>query len=209
MAGDHQSISAFDLDDDGHLEILYTTSNPGRLYVISGDGGILRQWDSDDWKLGNSPVVIDSDGDGSLEGFFGSRSKSLIRLRMSDLRVLGRRDGWVQCGCYTSALDVDDDGQWDLFAGSGDDGLAKGVLHRYDPASLQSRWSFKTNDNASMPDPVLVDLNGDGRVEIVKSVDNYHRDEAFDSVAAYSHDGGAPVEGRRTLWRGFAERGRS
>ena len=65
----------------------------------------------------------------------------------------------------TSALDVDGDGRWDLFAGSGDDKLAKGALHRYDPITLQSLWSFKTDDNASSADPVLADIDDDGKVE--------------------------------------------
>ena len=107
------------------MEIIYTTSSPGRLYVLDGEGNVKRQWTSEDGKLGNSAVVLDADHDGVLDGFFGTRTKHLVRLNMADLTVLGRRTGWVQCGCYTSAMDVDHDGQWDLFAGSGDDHRSK------------------------------------------------------------------------------------
>jgi len=190
LEGDQQSVSAYDLDGDGQFEILYTVSNPGRLYVLSHTGKVLNQWDADDWKLGNSAVIIDADGDGTLEGFLGSRSRYLIRLNMKQLVPIARRDGWGgQCGCHTSALDVDNDGRWDLFAGSGDDHAAKGVLHRYDPVSLKSAWSFKTNDNASSADPVLADIDGDGRVEVIKSVDNYAGDDAHDAVYAFETDG--------------------
>ena len=102
-----------------------------------------------------------------LDGLFGSRSKYLLRLNMSDLTQTKRRTDWVQCGCFTTAMDVDNDGRWDFFAGSGDDISGKGVLHRYDPVTLETIWSHKTNDNASSADPVLADIDGDGQVEIL------------------------------------------
>jgi len=194
MAGDQQSILAYDLDRDGNVEIVYTTSSPGRLYVLDGEGNVKRQWTAEDGKLGNSAVVLDADHDGILDGFFGTRTKHLVRLNMADLTLLGRRTGWVQCGCYTSAMDVDHDGQWDLFAGSGDDHRSKGQLVRYDPLSLKTIWKYDTDDNASSADPVLVDIDGDGQVEIVKSVDNYAHDDAHDAVYAFETDG-------KLLWK--------
>jgi len=187
--GDQQSNTVYDLDGDGDFEIIYSTSGPGRFYVLDHTGQLLRQWDSGDSKLGNTPVIIDADGDGQLDGFFGSRYKYLLRLNMSDLSLTERRSGWVQCGCQTTAMDVDQDGRWDLFAGSGDDSHGKGVLHRYDPITLKSVWSFKTNDNASSADAVLVDIDGDGRVEVIKSVDNYRGDDAHDAIYALETDG--------------------
>jgi len=189
LGGASQSISAYDLDGDGDFEILYSVSGPGRLYVLDHAGNLLRQWDSGDSKLGNSTVIVDADGDGKLDGLFGSRSKYLLRLNMADLTLTKRRSGWVQCGCQTTAMDVDRDGRWDFFAGSGDDSNAKGVLHRYDPVTLKTVWSYKTNDNASSADPVLVDIDGDGQVEIIKSVDNYAHDDAHDAIFAFETDG--------------------
>ncbi len=189
LTGSSQSLAAYDLDGDGNVEILYSVSSPGRLYVLDHSGKVLRQWDSGDWKLGNSAVIVDADGDGKLDGLFGSRSRYLLRLNMSDLTLSQRRSGWVQCGCQTTAMDVDRDGRWDFFAGSGDDSDGKGVLHRYDPVTLKSVWSYKTNDNASSADPVLVDIDGDGQVEVIKSVDNYAGDDAHDAVYAFETDG--------------------
>ncbi len=191
--GDYQSVSAYDLDGDGACEILYATSNPGRLYVLDRAGEALKSWDADDHKLGNAPVVIDGDGDGVLDGYFGSRNKYLIRLNMRDLTLVRRRGDWVQCGCHTSAMDVDGDGRWDLFAGRGDiNAPVKGSLHRYDPVSLESAWAFPTGHSAASSDPVLIDLDGDGRVEVVQSVHNY-RDDPRQGVSAYDVDG-------RRLW---------
>lgn len=194
LAGDQQSVAVFDTDGDGRFEILYSVSSPGRLYEIDPAGKVQRYFDSGDSKLGNSPVVLDADGDGKLEAFFGSRTRFLLRVNLQDFVLDRRRAGWVQCGCYTSAMDVDSDGKWDLFAGSGDDSRAKGVLVRYDPHTLQNVWSFQTDDNASSADAVLVDLDGDGRVEIVKSVDNYAGDEAHDAIYAIKTDG-------KMLWK--------
>ena len=190
LKGDQQSISAFDLDGDGNPELLYSVSGPGRLYVLDFFGNVLKSWDSGDWKLGNSAVILDGDGDGVLEGYFGTRNKYLVQVNMQKFDLIKRRSDWTQCGCHTSAMDVDGDGMWDLFAGSGDDGnSSKGVLHRYDPVSLKTLWSFNTNDNASSADPVLVDIDGDGQVEIIKSVDNYAGDDAHDAVYAFETDG--------------------
>ena len=189
LPGKQQSVTAYDFDGDGKFEILYSVSNPGRLYLLHGDGNVLKTYEADDWKLGNSAVILDADGDGILDGYFGSRSKYLFRFNLRDFTHISRRKGWVQCGCYTSALDVDKDGRWDLFAGSGDDYSAKGTLHRYDPVTLKSLWSFATNDNASSADAVLADIDGDGMVEIIKSVDNYKKDDAHDAVYAFETDG--------------------
>lgn len=189
MVGDQQSLSAHDLDGDGDFEILYSVSAPGRLYILDHTGDVLGQWDSGDHKLGNSAVIADVDGDGQLDGLFGSRSKYLLRLNMANLTLIRRREGWVQCGCQTTAMDVDRDGRWDFFAGSGDDSSGKGVLHRYDPVTLKSVWSYRTNDNASSADPVLVDIDSDGYVEVIKSVDNYAGDDAHDAIYAFETDG--------------------
>lgn len=189
LAGDQQSNTVYNLDGDGDFEIIYSTSAPGRLYVLDRSGNVLREWNSGDSKLGNAAVILDADGDGQLDGLFGSRYKYLLRLNMADLTLKQRRSGWVQCGCQTTAMDVDRDGRWDLFAGSGDDSHGKGVLHRYDPVTLKTVWSYKTNDNASSADAVLVDIDGDGQVEVIKSVDNYRGDDAHDAIYAFETDG--------------------
>ncbi len=189
LPGQCQSISAHDLNGDNLYEILFLTSAPGRLYVLDHSGQIVERWDAGDSKVGNTPVIIDADHDGILDGYLGTRSKYLVRLNMQELTPIARRPNWIQCGCHTTAMDVDGDGRWDLFAGSGDDRGGKGVLHRYDPITLDSVWSYKTDDNASSADPVLADIDGDGRVEIIKSVDNYAGDEAHDAVYAFESDG--------------------
>jgi hypothetical protein len=195
LEGEQQSIAAYDLQGDGLCEILYSVSHPGRLYVLDAAGNVLKHWDADDWKLGNSPVILDADRDGVLDGYFGSRTKHLYRMNMRDLTVIAMRSPWSQCGCYTTAMDVDRDGAWDLFAGSGDDQPSRrGVLHRYDPVSLNTVWSFPTDDNAASADAVLADIDGDGRVEIIKSVDNYGGDVAHDAIYAFETDG-------KLLWK--------
>ena len=74
LDGKQQSLSAFDLDGDGGFEIVYSVSSPGSLYVLDWKGNVLRSWNSGDKKLGNSAVIFDADGDGNLDGFFGSRT---------------------------------------------------------------------------------------------------------------------------------------
>ena len=196
VEGEQHHLTAVDLNHDGTFELLSAVGKPGWLHLLDpATGTILNTWESGDWKVGNSPVVIDTDHDGVLEGYFGTREKYLVRFDFHRFQSLQQRDGWAQCGCNTSAMDVDHDGVWDLFAGSGDDQAhGKGVLHRFRPTSLETVWSYKSNDNASSADPVLVDIDGDGEVEVVKSVDNYGNDEPHDAVYAFETDG-------TLLWR--------
>jgi hypothetical protein len=190
IPGDHQSIMAHDLDGDKDYEIIYTTSDPGRLYVLEGaTGAIEKTWEAQDWKVGNSPVIADGNGDGILDGYLGTRSSALNRINMEELCTIASQSPWVQCGCHTSALDVDRDGHWDLFAGSGDDTGLNGVAYRYNPVTLEPVWQIETNDNASSADMVLVDINNDGDVEIIKSVDNYAKDDAHDAIYAWNVNG--------------------
>ena len=190
VKGEQHHLFALDINQDGTFELLSTVGKPGLLYVLDPSGAILNTWDSGDWKIGNSPVVIDTDRDGVLEGYFGTRDKYLVQFDLRGFQSLKRRHSWSQCGCNTSAMDVDHDGVWDLFAGSGDDQAGgKGVLHRYRPASLETVWSYKSDDNASSADPVLADIDGDGEVEVIKSVDNYGHDEPHDAVYAFKTDG--------------------
>ncbi|MEX1232428.1 MAG: FG-GAP-like repeat-containing protein [Planctomycetaceae bacterium] len=188
FVGEQQSLSAFDVDQDGDFEILYTTSSPGRLNIVDHTGEVVRFWETTDWKIGNSPVILDADGNGKLDAIFGTRADSLVRLDLASFQEIARHIEWSQCGCHTSALDVDHDGTWDFFAGSGDDFGLKGRLYRFDP-TLEIRWRHDTNDNASSADAVLVDLDGDGTVEILKSVDNYKGDDNHEALVAYSVDG--------------------
>ena len=197
IPGNHESIMAYDLDRNGDYEILFTVSGGpdagGHVYKLDQHGRILGNWASASWKVGNTPTVIDADGDGVLEGFIGTRSTHFVRLNLETMTEIASRFPWSQCGCHTSAIDVDHDGRWDLFAGQGDDRgeESQGVLHRLNPLTLESVWSYRTMDNATTGDMVLADIDGDGQVEIVKSVDSSHNpgnDQHF-ALYAFETDG--------------------
>jgi hypothetical protein len=63
-----------------------------------------------------------------------------------------------------------------------------------DAGASCGRRTTRTNDNASSADPVLADIDGDGNVEIIKSVDNYAKDDAHNAVYAFETDG-------KLLWK--------
>src|SRR5690606_15322031 len=99
LPGACQSVSAYDVDGDGRFEILYSTSSPGRLYLLNSENGaILRQMAYGDNKLGNAPVILDGDGDGVLDVYMGSRSGKLLRINLQDFTIVNSRSGWPQCG---------------------------------------------------------------------------------------------------------------
>ena len=192
--GNHEAHSVYDLDGDGAFELFHCVSGPGRICVIDRDGNERGYWLSGDWKIGNPPLIFDANIDGVLDGYLGTRESYLTRLNMKTLTPIEQRTPWVQDGGDTAAMDVDNDGRWALFAGTGDDQPGrKGVFHRYDPITLKDVWSYFTNDGAYSAKPVLVDIDididNDGQVEMVQSVTNHQHDDDYSAIYAFETDG--------------------
>jgi len=186
-----ENACAYDVNDDGYLEILCTTQSPATLQVVSHDGTVVAIYRDPDSSLCNQPVVIDADFDGRPEAYFGTRNRSLIALDLATMTPKAVRDGWVQCGCQTAALDLDRSGSWSLFAGSGDDVAGRdGTLHRLDPTTLQSIWSYRTGWNAASGSVTLADINADGKCEILKATDDYGHTDRNGAIWAFRADDG-------------------
>jgi len=198
-----------DLNKDGKSEVVVgVDGNPGQLVVLSATGAVLPGWPktilSSSWgnqATGSYPVVGDLDDDGDLEiaavscDGGGDDFLSKVFIYQHDGRLLTSwQTGAVQIGPPVLA-DLDGDGSLEVLASlmkmDGTGGLyawdRKGTLL---PGWPQSNPSWTPVFNA----PIVLDLDGDGRNEIITSRQQEFWSEELQNafgypVQAYRYDG--------------------
>ena len=164
-----------DLNDDGVLDIvffrdwLHDSYIPISLYAVDGaTGEVLWTQDHhisqefpDGWF---SPVVIDYDGDGTLEVFY-SEQGGWLNICEGETGEISRRAFVGSIGTMPKFLEIDGDGILDIIIGS--------ISYSPNPnliclsgRTLQPIWSFSANYSIALS-PAIADINGDGDLEIV------------------------------------------
>ena len=181
------AISLGDMRDDGKHQLIIGTLKgwtvasldlkTGKL--LAETGGKKHRWLSFE-KLAQSALILDLDKNPGREAVMVSRSQGKMHIFDADLkevRGVTRPGNFYTCGSNLSALDVDGDHVFDIFVGSGDDWKPtpgqQGKLIRYKAGTFEEQWCTMLGDNASSSDPVIVDCDGDGKLEILNCVDNY------------------------------------
>ncbi|NIT37269.1 MAG: T9SS type A sorting domain-containing protein [candidate division Zixibacteria bacterium] len=203
-----------DLDGDGDLELVYTSYHS--LYAFEKDGKVMPGWPfSGEGSFSSSaPALCDFDKDGDLEVVCPVDRGDIVRMYVlhHDGKVAS---GWPvdlqhpHCFGSPSIGDVDSDGEMEIVIG--DDNLNMSE----DTATLYC-WNF---DGSSVPgwpvtvpyswwicgSPIIADLDGDARVEIVTCSNVYERGTGLGWLHGYNHDG-TPMEGwplRPKGWTAF------
>jgi len=160
-----------DVNMDGYQDVLLFSSLHN-LYCLSGNSGSLL-WAltfSDSVSMG-SPVMSDVDGDGKLEIIAAILSGWVIAVNGEDGSTLWESQVNYQHLYIPALADVNGDGIVDIVIGSfgryldSDDG-ALVVLNGLDGAVL---WQRTFSDNLT-GDPVVGDIDNDGRKEVVAGV---------------------------------------
>jgi len=138
----------------------------GSLYAIRGSDGIVAWTFHADGPIRSSPVIADVDGDGVLEVIFGSDDRTVYALNGVDGRVTWavRVDGPIRS--RPAVADLDGDGHLEVIV-TGDDARAYCLEGSSGEVLWQSSHTEGNSPALVHSAPCLVDLDGDGILEIV------------------------------------------
>jgi len=168
-----------DLDLDGFLEIVVPLESPAGLLVLHANNGTTYWRNQTGFGLQtySSPVILDIDGDGypeifvvSTDVYRGLNGTGRLTSLSHDGKILYQTFVWRPCGGGLSIADADGDGEFELYMGDRfvyepDNDYGKGV-QSYWARNLTLRW-FHPDVVCSSHIPMLVDVNGDGILEVV------------------------------------------
>jgi hypothetical protein len=171
--GTSVTATLYDLDKDGYLEIIYSSSNKN-LYVFKYDGSLLAGWPQTLPEMPGSPAVADIDNDGEFEivagTFQGPVGPDPYKMY-----------AWESNGSIINGFPVTLSGVIKSTPAIGDldgDGSKEIVVISYDDTDEDSLYVFDATGNirtgfpvgvryARLSSPALGDIDGDGNLEIL------------------------------------------
>ena len=179
----HYAPALADLDGDGDLDLALGTWNDGILFYFNAGSAREPRWVQDSTRTirltrgsNSTPVLVDIDADGDLDLFVGEASGELNFYRNDGTRTEPRfvlvsdRFQDIDAGrrSHPAFLDVDGDGDLDLFLGREEGGVAfylnVGTARepRFVPAEPPVPIPLHPHGA-----PVFADLDADGRPDLI------------------------------------------
>ena len=151
----------------------------GRLYVIGADGAELARFDTRS-EVNSSPLVVDADLDGTLEVYFGEAFSPYSYFALDVTSAAGsvvlqpRWSDFLQDGGSSSApaaADLVGDRRLEIVvAASGIPSSSVGGKLVYAFSADGDRlWTFSTQRFNNFNSPTAVDLDADGRLEVLQA----------------------------------------
>jgi len=180
--GFHYAPAFGDLDGDDDPDLLLGTWNDGVQFYLNAGSRTQHNFVQDTTRTirltrgsNATPALVDIDDDGDLDLFVGEASGELNFFRNAgtpqDARfeLVSDTFGSIDAGrrSHPAFLDIDGDGDYDLLLGSEAGGA---ILYRNDGTREEPRFVRVDGFELQLPhmgSPVFVDLDGDGRMEVV------------------------------------------
>jgi subtilisin family serine protease len=191
-----------DVDGDGQKEIVVaTTAAPTNLYILRADGSIMPGWpqainptaQAGDYYW-SYPVLGDLDEDGTLECVIGSADGYVYAFHYDGTSAAGWPQQTKAAAVNTPAIgDIDGDGKLEVIAGNmtvNENGINSNYLFAWHAdGTLLPNWPVKNEHRLPFTyfgygAPALVDLDQDGKSDVVTSNDDQHS-----ALIAYRFDG--------------------
>lgn len=165
--------SVADVNNDGFLEIVQTTrgtTSGGRVYLLDHNGNDLPGWpvSLNNQNIAGAACLADVDGDSIMEIIVGSRDYPIGHLHILKLDGNSYSADWPvdldHVPAVTAAVgDVDNDGENDIVYCSYNSIYVLDLQGQAKPG-----WPVTpANANFSYQSPLLVDLTGDSKLEII------------------------------------------
>ena len=154
-----------DLEGDGNIDIVVCTWSDN-IYAIDYSGSVRPGFPYLSTNRFNAPPTLaDLDGDGDLEIIAGNDS-GLLHVLHHDGSEMASFDTGDDIRGGIAVSDLNDDGSYELLFTGYDDMLH--VWNPFDETELDG-WPFDLEYN-SLTEPVTVDLDNDGDLEIVAAM---------------------------------------
>ena len=182
------SASAADLDNDAYYEIVFTTyTNDGKAHCLNAEDGSIK-WVFDIGGCGDvAPLIYDMNNDGQLDVIVnGSCNPTIFCIDGSSGNLI-----WSQPSgggdSPPTAADIDQDGMPEVLFGNFNGEIR--ILNGED-GSTAKVIQANPNGNAIQTEPTLVDVNADGKLDILAA--NFFNDNGL-FVWAFDYESGMPI----------------
>jgi hypothetical protein len=178
----HYAPALADLNGNGLLDLLLGTWNDDVLLYWNEGTAQQPKWVQDTTRTvrltrgsNTTPVLVDIDGDGDLDLFVGEASGTINFYRNTGspanpvFELVSDEYEGINVGrrSYPAFVDIDGDGDFDMVIGREEGGS---VFYRNEGSRSEPRFVLDESIALPLPplaSPVFIDLNGDGRDEIV------------------------------------------
>jgi subtilisin family serine protease len=205
-------LAAGDLNNDGQEEIIYIRAPDKKVYVYNRDGSEFAGWPVDIPSPSiQEPVIVDLNGDSKKEIVFRVIDGSVTPQRniIYALEYDGNNlSGWPKIipngsSGPVSVADLDGNGTNEIVFLHFDYGTFDSEIHALNgDGSYVSGFPKRLNDGNCCANPTLVDIESDGKVEIIFAL--YRKVYVLDSQGNKKSGWPVSIEGEHSLGSALA-----